>query len=236
MPEHPNPEGDGHAIVDASPLNPSPLTSRDRQPRIGIVMPIADQRGGAERLLQLLLERYPSNDHLLPSIDLAFLANGPMVAEARRSGHHVTVLPAGRLRDTARYLHTVRGIRKWLEDRQPGVVLSWMAKAHLYVSPAARGLGIPRMWYQHGIPDKGWLDRAATALPCEGVIACSAVAAAAQVRLRPRRQTHVVYPAVETAGPQFVIDPRSQLNLSVAGPILILVSRLERWKGVDRAI
>jgi len=213
------------------------VATRNDRSAIAIVMPLAEQRGGAERLLQLLLERRAGDDLVLPTFDLAFLSDGPMAAEARRWGYSVTVIEAYRLRHAVTYMRTVRALRNWLARSEPQVVVSWMAKAHFYVSPAAQGLGIPRLWYQHGISGGGWLDRLATALPGEGVLACSAAVARAQARLRPRRKTRVVYPAVALS--PTALDggsARDALGVARGVPVVLMVSRLERGKGIHIAV
>lgn len=159
-----------------------------------------------------------------------------MVAEARALGYPTRVIEAGRLRQFARYARTVRALRRWMDETRPDAVLSWMAKAHLYASPAAGGLGIPRFWYQHGIPSGGWLDRLVTRLPAAGILACSQAAVTTQQRLRPTRPTRVVYPAVEAGQAISQEAARQALGLPPGSRVVLLVSRLERWKGVDVAV
>ena len=205
--------------------------------RLAIVMPLAHQEGGAEQLLRLLLRESAKAAHPPLGLLVAFLAEGPMADEAVALGFPTRVIRAGRLREVSGYARTVRFLRGWIKETRPDAVLSWMAKGHLYVSPAAGGMGIPRLWYQHGIPSDGWLDRAVAALPSEGVMVCSRNAETAQQRLAPRRATRVVYPAVEASQRPISREvARHELGLTAEWSVVLLVSRLERWKGVHVAI
>jgi glycosyltransferase involved in cell wall biosynthesis len=118
------------------------------------------------------------------------------------------------------------------------LVCGWMATAHLYGSLAARVARRPSLWYQLGIPAaNSWLDRAATLLPSCGVVTCSRAGAQAQTRLRPRRPTRVVYPGVEIGrfDPASLPSPREarrRLGLPETGPLIGIVGRLQRWKGM----
>src|SRR5436305_2363130 len=139
--------------------------------RCTIVVPRADPRGGAESAL-LALVRHGGG--LGFDWRVVFLEDGPLVDECGAAGAPATVIRAGRLRELRRYAASVRGLARELRHERPGVVVGWMTKAQLYAGPAARLTGIPVLWCQHGMASRrGWLDRAATALPARGVVAVS---------------------------------------------------------------
>jgi glycosyltransferase involved in cell wall biosynthesis len=203
--------------------------------KVAIVMPLAQQRGGAELALQHLLlanRRAPRVEYTL-----AFLEEGPMADEAEALGYQVRVFAAGRLRQLHRYIQTVVALATWLRRERVQMTLSWMAKAHLYAAPATRLAGSPAVWYQHGIPEAGWLDRWATRLPARAVFCCSLAAQEAQQRLSPPRPTRVIYPAVdlERFDPERLPTPaeaRVKLDLPTHGPLIGILARLQWWKGL----
>ncbi|SHL06253.1 glycosyltransferase [Rhodothermus profundi] len=207
--------------------------------RVGILMPLAEQRGGAEQLLRLFLQHVPGapEDWLL-----VFFEAGPLAEEARSLGFPVWIIRAGRLRQPVRYMQTVRQLVRLFRQERVTLVLSWMSKAHLYGGIAAQMAGIPALWFQHGIPLAGEvMDRLITLMPAVGVLACSRAAADAQRQLWPNRPVEVVYPAVDLT----VFDPdrlptfaeaRRQLGLPESGPLIGMVGRLQRWKGMHTLI
>ena len=201
-------------------------------------MPLSVQRGGSEVMLDHLV-RFGGEEveyHVL------FFDDGPMVDAFRQAGVSVSVLDAGRLRDPLRFVRTVLRIRRYAAAWGADAVLSWAAKPHLYASPAAASLGVPALWYQLGDPSQfHLLDRVATALPTAAVLACSAEMARAQRALRPTRPTRVVYPSVDLGrfDPDALLSPaeaRRTLGLPEAGPLVGIVGRLQRWKGMHTLV
>jgi len=207
--------------------------------KTAILMPLAEQRGGAEQLLRLFLRYLPDDPvNWIP----IFFENGPLVEEARTLGFDVQILPVGRLRQPIRYTRAVEQLTGLFRQKQVTLVLSWMGKAHLYGGVAARVGGIPAIWFQHGIPQgRAWMDRLITRIPAAGVLACSQAAAEAQRQLRPERSIIVVYPAVDLSAfdPDSLptpVEARRQLGLPENGPLIGMVGRLQRWKGMHTLI
>ena len=203
--------------------------------KAAVIMPAATQLGGAEQMLLHLLRA----NRRAPSVDyhLAFLEEGPMIADTESLGYPVQKLQSGRLRDFHRCVATVRRLRGWLRREKPDVVLSWMGKAHLYAGPAAYLERIPAVWCQHAIPDTHWINRYATRIPAAAIFCCSRASQQAQEQLRPHRPTRVVYPAVDLERflPERLPSPveaRAQLGLPPERPIMGMVARLQRQKGV----
>ena len=201
-----------------------------------IIMPIAHQRGGAEAMLMHLLRE----NSVRPMLDLSvfFLEDGPMVEHAKSLGYVVTVMNAGRLTELHHYVRTIWKLRRELRRQRIDLVLSWMAKAQLYGGAASLGFGMPVFWFQHGISSGGWMDRLSATLPTSGIFACSGIAAQAQQIISPQRPVVVCYPAVDLAhlenarllGQAYW---RTHLGLSAQAPIVGMVARMERWKGID---
>jgi glycosyltransferase involved in cell wall biosynthesis len=201
---------------------------------MAVVMPLAEQRGGAElALIHLLRERQAANE----PVAVIFLEPGPVVAEMARLGHSAYVVPTGRIRQPHRYVASVVRIARVLGDVGATTAVGWMTKGHLYGAPAAALAGIPAVWFQHGTPRRSDLfDRVATAMPTRGVICCSATSAAAQRRLRPRRPIEVVHVGIrldrfEAGRLRSPAELRRELGLPQSGPLIGMFGRLQRWKG-----
>lgn len=199
-----------------------------------IVMPLAEQRGGAELMLQQLLQHRAAAG-IDPTV--AFLRDGPMVEWCTKRGISAVVIDAGRLRQARRLGATIRALADLARRTRADVILGWMAKAQLYGGPAAALAQIPCVWLQSGLPaGSAALDRLATLLPADCVITLANHVQAAQRRLWPHRHTVVVYPAVDLQrfDPERIGDPasiRSRLELPLNAPVYGAVGRLDRWKG-----
>jgi glycosyltransferase involved in cell wall biosynthesis len=201
--------------------------------RVLVTLPWGERLGGAEALLQSILEGAPQAGH---ELELVFFSDGPWVDELRSAGFAVEVLAAGRLREPHRWLVTVMRLARIIRRRRPDLVLNWSAKTQLYGSPAAM-LARRRgrvLWWQQLLPsDRSWLDRAATLLPAAAVGCPSGAAAQAQQQLFPSRRTLVVWPgtsAPESGGGEL------HLPLPPGVPVVGLVGRLQPWKGQDRLL
>jgi glycosyltransferase involved in cell wall biosynthesis len=199
-----------------------------------ILMPLATQRGGAEKLLRLFVEQ--ASDQPI-NLVLVFFEDGPLRHLFHHMGLETEVIPTGRLRQPVRYMQSIRTIAQSIETYDADLVFSWMPKAHLYGGWAARLRGVPDVWYQHGTPQLGWMDRLVTLVPADRVIACSRHVTKMQNELWPARSTTVVYPAVDLSDFNYDSLPlppqaRRELGLPVDGPLIGLVGRLQQWKGV----
>jgi FkbM family methyltransferase len=207
-----------------------------RPVRALFVMPLATQRGGSELSLQQLLE-YREDARLEPTV--AFLEPGPMVDWCRQRRVSAVVVAAGRLRQVRNVGRTVRALAKIATETEADLIVSWMAKGHLYGGAAATVAGLPSIWFQAGYPTGlALLDRAATLVPAARVIPVSRGVERAQRRLFPPRPTTIVYPAVDIS--RFDADrigdvraTRQRLGLPEDGPIFGSAGRLDSWKGFD---
>ena len=203
--------------------------------KIAIIMPLGEQRGGAElALLHLIQQGCRADVEWL----VIFLQEGPMVAQVRELGAAARVVTAGRLRQLHRYPGAVRQIARLLASERADVVVGWMSYAQLYGGVASRLARVPALWFQHGLPlDKNWMDRLATRIPAQGILACSQAGVDAQVQIMPRRPMRVVHPGVELGrfDPEILPMPseaRQRLGLPSSGPLVGIVGRLQRWKGM----
>jgi len=199
-----------------------------------VAMPVATRRGGAEEQLCQLVE-HRREAGVEPAI--AFLTNGPLVGWCRAQGVAAFVVEAGRVRQPHRLAHAVRDISRLAREQDAQLVVGWMAKGQLYGGLAAAAARLPSAWLQPGTPMGAVpIDRAATALPARVVVTVSRTVDDAQRRLRPRRSTSVVHPAVDLTrfDAARIGDPRAvrrRLGLPEHGPLVGAVGRLDRWKG-----
>jgi glycosyltransferase involved in cell wall biosynthesis len=196
---------------------------------IGIVMPLASQQGGAEALLQHLL-RHREHAHRYVC---AFLEDGPLVAEVRELGYDATVFTTTHLSHPGNYLKTLRSLRAWIKAKRLHTVVSWMPKAHMYVSPASVFLPAAVVWFQHGVPHRHPMDRLISLFPAKAVLCCSETSKRAQDQMFPVRQSHVCYPGIvlSSEAGKSKAQARHLLGLPETAPIVGMVARLEHWKG-----
>lgn len=208
--------------------------------RVLITVPWGERLGGAEAMLQTILDSAAGGEH---EIELLFLQDGPWPSELRAAGFTVAVAPAGRLREPHRALACIWRISRLLRARRPELIVNWIAKTQLYCAPAAllAGMSGRVVWWQHEIPSDHWMDRAATLLPALAVGCSSQAAAQAQRRLWPRRETFVVAPGTpppraEPAGATAAVAAGTPSRDDGGPPVVGMVGRLQPWKGQDRLL
>jgi hypothetical protein len=202
--------------------------------RVLIVMPLGTALGGGELMLRQLLAHGRGQG---VEWTVVFLRDGPMVAEMRAMGLAVHVVEAGRFRNVAARLRAIVRVARLAAASRADLVLGWMVAGQLTAGAAALLAGIPCVWFQVGTPKPDWLDRASTLLPARGVLVLSRDAAAAQARVWPRRRQWLVYPGASLGAfdPSRLPAPavvRSKLRLPAQGPLIGMVGRLQRWKGM----
>jgi glycosyltransferase involved in cell wall biosynthesis len=200
--------------------------------RILVTVPWGERLGGAEAMLQMVLDGAEQGGH---EFELVFLQDGPWPRELATAGFAVHVVAVGRLRQAHRTLSAIPRLARIMRASRPDLILNWSAKTQLYGAPAAMlaGLSDRVVWWQQVIPRGHWVDRLATALPAIAVGCYSQAAADAQARVFPRRRTFVV--AAGTPPPR-PTPARVALELPPGVPVVGLVGRLQAWKGQDRLL
>lgn len=200
--------------------------------RILVTLPWGERLGGAEAMLQTVLDGADETEH---ELEFVFFQEGPWPIELAEAGFRVEILRAGRLREAHRWLATVVRLASILRARQPDLVLNWSAKTQTYGSPAAvlAGMSDRVVWWQQSIPERKWLDGWATLLPAKAIGCYSEAAARAQARLFPSRRTFVVAAGAPVAPPSVEQAP---LELPGGVPVVGIVGRLQPWKGQDRLL
>jgi glycosyltransferase involved in cell wall biosynthesis len=219
------------AVSQSAPINPA----TGRTYRVGLVMPLAEQLGGCEIMLLNLLranQRGPKVDYRV-----VFLEDGPMVATVKEMGYPVKVIHAGRLRQLHKWWASILILRRWAVAEQVDLLMAFMEKAHLYSGPAAKLAGLPAAWWVHSIDNTSKMIKLANKIPAKLVFCASGAAAQSQQLRKPLRPTTVCYCAVDLdrfdAGrlPDMA-EARRRCNLPLDRPIIGIVARLQRWKGV----
>lgn len=207
-------------------------------PRVLIVMPLGEQLGGGEMMFRQLMEH---GQGLGVEWIAVFTKDGPMVAETRALGIETHLVEAGRIRNLPQRIRAIRAIARLARERQVSLVFGWMVSSQLLAGPAAWLADVPAAWYQVGLPAPDWMDRFATWCRARGVVVLSRDVAAAQARLLPRRPQALVHPgaslrrfdAVRGESPSAL---RARFGLPGRGPLIGIVGRLQRWKGMHTVI
>lgn len=213
---------------------------RPPAPRVLVVMPLAEQLGGGEMMFRHLLRHAPRE---LVEWVVVFTRDGPMVAESRALGFETHLVEAGRMRAFRSRWRASRAIARLASHRDVELILGWMVATQLLTGVAAllTRPRIPCAWYQVGRPRPDWLDRVATLLPARAVLVLSRDAAAAQARVWPRRAQRLVYPGAslerfDAVRGESPAEVREALGLPSRGPLVGIVGRLQRWKGIHHVI
>ncbi|MEH1835931.1 MAG: glycosyltransferase family 4 protein [Nostoc sp.] len=203
--------------------------------KVIIVMPLAEQRGGGEMMLWDLVQqgRNAGVEWLV-----IFLEDGPMVEQVKSLGIDTRVVESGRLRQIHRFIGAVLRIAAIARRERADIIVNWMWITHISGGLAAMLAGLPAVWYQLEVPsDKTWLVRIATLIPAQAIITLSQDGKQAQAEIWPHRPTPLVYPgvALDRFEPNALPSPkeaRRKLGLPLHGPLIGIVGRLQRWKGM----
>jgi|GEM_PF-329549 len=203
--------------------------------RVGIVMPLGLFLGGSEAMFLNLLRANRKTDAI--DFRVCFLEDGPMVASAKEMGYRTVLIPAGRLRQPHKYLWTVWKLWRWARKEKLDLFLAFMEKAHLYTSPAAILAGIPSTWWLHSIDPGSPMLNLITRMPAKLIFSDSIAAAKLQHDRKPLRPTTVSYCAVDVDrfDPKklpSMAEARAEFGLPQDRPIIGIVARLQRWKGI----
>lgn len=203
--------------------------------KVIVVMPLAEQKGGGEMMLWDLMHqgRNAGVEWLV-----IFLEDGPMVEQVKSLGIDTRIVKSGRLRQVHRFIAAVFQIAAIARREGADMIVNWMWITHISGGLAAMLAGLPAVWYQLEVPsDKTWLVRLATLIPARAIVTLSKDGKQAQAQIWPHRPTPLVYPGValdrfEPAALPSVEETRHKLGLPLHGPLIGIVGRLQRWKGM----
>lgn len=203
-------------------------------PRVMVVMPLAEQLGGGEMMFRHLLQ-YGGAQGV--EWIVVFTQDGPMVAESRARGYETHVIAGGRMRELGRRWRASSAMAALARQRGVALILGWMVASVPLAGLAAWRAKIPFIWYQVGFPAPDWLDRVATLMPARGIFVLSRDCEAAQARVWPSRPLTLIYPGAELerfekASAVPMMETRSALGLPTDRPLIGIIGRLQRWKGM----
>lgn len=195
----------------------------------------AAHRGGAERIL-LTLARHLPTQGVEPIV--GFLADGPFVDEVRAEGIETAslgVLP--RARELWRSRRLVEDIAAGVRRVSADSVLANGEKLAPFVGWAGRRTGCPSIAWLHDSPvrspSSAMLQLALRLSPRDLVIAPSAWMTEQFRRTWRMPVQHIPHGIDIDALPQSPADLRSMAGWPAGVETVVLVGRLQRWKGPD---
>ena len=197
----------------------------------------AGERGGLEVVLLNFLRRLDRSRFTPYAL---FLEDGPFIREVKDTATETHVIDAGRVRQILKTSKAVGMVARLIRSQRIDLVHTWNAKAHIYGGLAAALTGVPTLYHLHGVPRMtisrdGLVSLLSVAAPARCTVACSAYVAGEFRRAwHSRRELEVVYngtmPCVST-----VREPRSiraEFGIPDVASIIVMATRLQRWKGV----
>ena len=201
------------------------------------VAPVAERGGLEVILLNILaaLDRSRFTPHAV------LLEDGPFVEEVQRTGAETFVVPTGRVRNIAAGARAVVRLVSLIREKDIAVVHSHNAKAHIYGGLAASLAGIPSVYHLHGVPKPaltrdGLVSALSVAVPARRTIACSHYVAGEFRRAwHGRRDVAVIHNGLVSGKPTTDVERgsvRQEFGISDDVPLVLMVARLQRWKGV----
>src|ERR1700721_1375210 len=97
--------------------------------RVLVTVPWGERLGGAEAMLQGILEGTRPNGH---EFELVFFEPGPWPDELAAAGFRVEVITAGRLRQVHKLLATIARLSRIIRRQRPDLIPNWSAQTQLY--------------------------------------------------------------------------------------------------------
>lgn len=186
--------------------------------------------GGIETLLVTLARERGLCPALEPRFALFF--EGRLASELRDTGVCLSLLGQARVRYPWTIISARRRLDALLETERPDVVVTHGAWSHAMAAPAVRKNGTTLVhWLHNPALGKQWLERWANRAPPDLVIANSRFTAATSRLFAGVRTTVACSPLA--ARPASVERDRIRGGLDTANDaaVIVIASRLERWKG-----
>ena len=190
--------------------------------------------GGIERLLDTLARLKHLAPEMEPEFGLCF--RGRMWDELAAAGVPLHDLGAVRISRPWTVLRARRTLKALLKQRKYDAVVCHACWPHVVFAPAVRAAGVRLInWVHDDLKGKHWIERWASRTPPDAVIVNSDFSAKSVAKVFPHVPSEVVYYPNEGA---VIADPsatrtavRAELNTPDDAVVILLASRLERWKG-----
>lgn len=189
--------------------------------------------GGAERALAGLVRRLPAHGvEVVPVL----LEDGPLADILAELGVPAKILPAHRFRRVDRTAATVVSLARVARAAGVDVVVSNMSKGHVAGGLAARLARVPAVWWQHGIPERSRIERAAAAVGASAIACVGDDSLAAQRRLSPRARLEKISPGTPVDAVRAAVGSGAAIRAAQGWDDTVVVGilgRLEPWKGQE---
>jgi glycosyltransferase involved in cell wall biosynthesis len=182
--------------------------------------------GGAEKFV--LTASYGHFKRQKIDVGILFFSAGEASKEAQHKGIECFVLKNKfRLSSPIKLLVALFEIRKTIKAFKPDVLHLTMPYSHIVISLATIGLGIPKVWFQHG-PVGGTLDKIANIFPVDMIWYNSADLQKRHQQTKPlanvKIKEAIIHLGVEKSNKEHTIFQNQLIKLGAAG-------RLCSWKG-----
>lgn len=198
-----------------------------------ILSPSGRHRGGAEEALLQYVEWRTAKGEFTHVI---ILEPGDFGDALKARGAKITQINAGQLRNLDRYVRTILTIARIAKKDRPSVIFGWMTKAQIYGGPAGKLSGVPSMYFQMGLPDGGSVDKMSRKAGALGAVGCSEFVAREQSAVVKHKVLPVPLAAdlsrFEKVANLSTAEAKKQLGFDPDRPLVGIVGRLQRWKGM----
>lgn len=210
--------------------------------RCTVLSPYIDQRGGAELSLIHALKSGRENG---VDFSLAVPREGEIGELAKSLGIPVCVFGASRTRNPVGFARSVLKIRSFSRGQRSELILSWDAQLHFRGAAVSIVAGVPAAWFRKGGVDSSRTSRLLARLPARAILANSVYTADRQANQQAAAGNplpiHVAPSAVDLQefDPERLPSPavcRQRLGLPTKGRCIVMVGRLQRWKGFHTLI
>src|SRR5437763_11420591 len=187
--------------------------------------------GGIERmLLTIAAVQQPDCRH-----DIAVGFDGRLAAELRSIGFEPHVRGEARFRRPDTVGRTLRGLARVLDTGRYDALIAHAPWSGVLASPVARRARRPWLQWMHDPPNsEGWLERRLARHAPDVFICNSRYTSDAVGRWQPAVRRSIVHPPV-IPGTTLPADERrrirSDFGAGESTVVILLASRLERWKG-----
>lgn len=190
--------------------------------------------GGVETFLTTLARERHHCPGMEPSFGVCF--QGRQSDELTAAGVPVHRLGETKLSRPWTVWHARRNLARLLQRSKPDVVICHECWPQVVFGPVVRGWKLPLVFWAHGLHGDGhWLERWASLTPPNLVIANSRFTQSTLTSLFPNATCEVLYYPVSRPPAFSRAVVRSQVRMALhtdeSAVVIILASRMERWKG-----
>ena len=201
--------------------------------RVLVITPSGRNIGGAEVMLGQFLASAKTEGL---DVHVVFLEGGDHFEETKTAGHSCELVWAGRLRQPLQWLRASWGVRRVLKRYRPDLVIGWQSKSIAYAGWPARLARVPFYCFHRGNPGSSFIDRIGYVLPCDGYLANSSFTAG-KLDIYTKRPVSIIHSSVDFRrfDPLRMTKPadlKARFGFDRARPLVGIVGRLQRWKGI----